>query len=225
MRIDEIQKQQENHWAELYTKHNLDVKALGSETEVHKNLRYSKVAKVFEGENNFTILDIGAGFGNFNEFLKKQRNDVLFKYTGFEITNEFIKVGKSINQGIDLRLVNVLTEEVENFDFVVFSGLFHQPGVVKIEDWENFMFSMIEKAFQISLKGAAFNVLSSFVDFKREGNYYPDNFKLQEFLISKISRFIKIDQSYPLFETTYYIFHPEYIKLKYPEQELQKYIK
>jgi SAM-dependent methyltransferase len=220
-----IQEDQKDYWKKKYNQHQLNLKSLGSETEAHKLLRYSKISQIFENQTEFSLLDVGCGFGDYYHYLKLFNPNLMINYKGVEITEEFVEIGKQKYPQINISNLNILTEHIDEYDFVILSGIFHQNGTTENNEWTEFMYNLISKAFEISTKGIAFNVLSDFVEFKRDGNFYPDAFELQKFIRDKLSRFTIVDSNYPLFESTYFVYKKDFIKNNYPQEELSKYLK
>jgi|SRR5690606_3381101 len=220
--IDEVQKA---HWQSKFGQHSKEIQSIGSESPLHKNLRYQKIAEVLKDQNGVSLLDVGAGFGDYFGYLQQHYLNHDINYTGAEITPEFCEIAREKYPDINMIHENILERTDLQFDFVQMSGLFHQNGEVPPEDWKNFMLQMITHSFSICKKGISLNVLSNTVDFKREGNFYVDVDELYSFLCSKVSRHIIIDQSYPLFEATVHVFRKEFVREQYTDQAFEKYLK
>lgn len=221
-----IEESQRKYWKKkLSEAGSKEVEAVGSETNEHKNLRYQKVSEIIDNTTNFSILDVGAGIGDYFGFLSKKFTDKGFIYTGIEITEEFCEIARSKYPDIDIRNINILNSTIDTHDYVILSGLFHQHGDISLHEWKNFMEKMLKRSFDICRKGVVFRALNQYVDFKKEGNYYANIEEIITFLINELSRYIRIDFNYPLFEATYYVYQPSFIQIKYSSETFQKYIK
>lgn len=221
---ESIISSQQCYWADKSRNTGSMVRAVGSESTAHKYLRYRQVSQIFGNDADFSILDVGAGVGDFFGFIKDQfaSSDIL--YTGVEITDTFCQQAKAIHPDITMHNIDILTERISTFDYVIMSGIFHQNGPVPADDWVEFMERMLARGFELCRKGLAFNVLNDSVDFKRDGNFHPDSQRLQKFIRSRLSRFFVIDQATPLFETTFLVYHKDTVSSKYPQPEFKKYL-
>ena len=86
------------------------------------------------------------------------------------------------------------------------------------------MESLLEAAWSMATRGMAFNVITSYADFYRPGNFYADLSELQLFVVRRLSRFIKIDCTYPLFEASLCVLRADNIRSKYGELQFSKYL-
>ena len=192
----------------------------------HKDLRYAKIAKIFQDDSDFSVHDVGAGVGHFYQYLKKHINHKRFTYSISEITKEYCDIAKQQYPEIEIQHRDILNEDVnETFDYVVLSGVFHQKGNAKHKEWIEYIEQLLAKSYAISKKGIAFNVLSPYADYYNPENFYGNLFEIQSFIVKRMSRFFKMDHSYPLFECTFYIYKKDFISKSYNSQNFQKYIK
>lgn len=225
MDYKEIAKNQTEHWERLAVKHAGTVSAVGGESMKHKYLRYGKILKLVEADNNFTIHEIGPGVGDLLDFLQHNKSNSNYTYSASEITEEYCKIMRQQYPEVDVFYRNILTENVsEKYDYVILSGVFHQQGNVGHRDWEFYMKGLLQEAWNMALKGIAFNIITADADYYKPGNYYADIFELQQYIIRNYSRFFQIDKSYPLFEATFFIYKADHIKKLYPQSQFQKYL-
>lgn len=221
-----IEQLQKEHWKKMLTEHGNQPRAVGSESKPHKFLRYERISYLFRDNSDFSLLDLGAGVGDYFGYIKANFAKHNIDYTGLEITKEFCDIARSNHPGIRIKCQNILDEEAsETYDYVILSGVFHQCGGARTENWENQIERLIMRAYEICNKGIAFNVLSNYVDYYKEGNYYGNLSKITDFIVLRLSRFLCVDLAYPLFEATFCVYKPSYIRSLYPEPEFQKYLK
>ena len=108
------------------------------------------------------VLDIGCGFGDLYAFLK--RNNIPIEYTGIDISDKLIHLGRKTYPEIADHLIigNILSDEIPTHpDYSIISGTFN----LKIEDNWSFITNTVQKCFEISAEGVAFNLISTYVDF------------------------------------------------------------
>ena len=175
---------------------------------------------------DFSICDIGSGVCDLHAYLNQR--GIKHDYTGIEIVPEMVSASKLLYPEINViegDVLEMIDFSKKKFDFVVLSGVFNLPGDVSKEDWEVFVFRMIEKMFEISNRAISFNALTTFTTFRSEELYYLDSFKVVEFIQRNLSRFYVLNSAYPLYENTYTVFKELSIEESYPAQEFKKYFK
>ncbi len=122
--------------------------------------RFAQLLKITNDDPNSTLLDYGCGFGSLLTYLHKINKQI--KYIGFDISDEMLKKAKEkySNQAI---WKNKLDDGFK-CDYVVASGLFN----VKLEQseavWQEYIINTLDKINNISAKGFAFNILTSYSD-------------------------------------------------------------
>ena len=67
-----------------------------------QRIRFENIYKYFD-KNNFSVLDVGCGLGDFYSFLKKKK--INFKYTGIDINEVFINKCKRKYKNINFIIV------------------------------------------------------------------------------------------------------------------------
>lgn len=211
-------------WEQKLERHGNIPQAVGSESIEHKQLRYRHISNVFYGDTNFSLLDVGAGVGDYFGYLSHVFPEKHITYQGAEITPEFCRLAREKHSDISIDVINILDDEVNPHDYVVLSGIFHQRGEISIDEWHQYMEQMLIRAFQISTKGIAFNVLSHHAEYERVENFYVNLTDLQDFVVRRLSRFYILDHAYPLFEATLSIYQPNFIRTRHPSNVFAKYM-
>ncbi len=135
-----------------------------------QNVRFNVIEEIGITSSD-SVLDVGCGFGDLYKYLKETIN-YNGKYTGIDITPEFIKACLSLNPDLDFRLLDILQEEIyEHWDFVVLSGTLN----INIgENHTEFVRQMIAKMFNISKKGVSIDFISTYGDNRNENIYRAD---------------------------------------------------
>ncbi|MCG5541985.1 MULTISPECIES: hypothetical protein, partial [unclassified Halorhodospira] len=148
-------------------------------------------------------------------------------YSGSEITPDFARLARERHPHIDYQTRNITDKNTigtsEIYNYVILSGVFHQPGDVPLRRWAQYMKELLLASWDLADRGIAFNVLNHHADFYRPGNYYADLNELQIFVSKELSRFYFLDNLSPLFETTFLVYKPEHIK-HHTNPNFQKYL-
>ena len=134
------------------------------------------------------VLDFGCGAGRLGELL----HDICpsCEYNGADIVQKFhdicsIKFPKGKFDFFD-------SFHNDTFDYIFISGVFNN----KIQDNRNFYRDTIRTLFDKVHKGIAFNMMSSYVDFKDEGLFYESPEEVFTFLKTYISPYVSIRNDY-----------------------------
>lgn len=151
-----------------------------------------------------SILDVGAGYGAFYDFLEKHLKT--FKYCGVEIVEEMFRVLKSKTRCAFLG--NFLELEIpHSFDWVIALGTFHvkTEKIRSVVWWNMFVAPAIEKMYQICNKGVVFSLMPFNVDYRYRRLFYPKAAWFFKF-IDSLSKNYVIRKDYGLHEMTIYLY-------------------
>lgn len=224
--MNKIRESQETYFRNLLANHSGTPMAVSSESMEHKNLRFAQISRIFEGDDNFTIHDIGMGLAAYLDYLNTNFSGLDFTYSGTEILQEYVENTRSRFPQNKFYLRDIADEKPhEKYDYVVMSGVFHQRRQISIPDWEAFSQKLLKNAFGMSKKAIGFNFISPFVDFYQTDVYYCNLIKLIHFIHDDLSRFYVINSNYALYEFTVFVYQESYIRSMYPQTEFQKYFK
>jgi hypothetical protein len=148
-------------------------------------------------------------------------------YSGTEIVPEMGKLAVSKYPEIKVFIRDLIAVDVtDRYDYVVLSGVFNLPGGVVRSEWIAFTRALLARMYEISTKGIVFNFLNaSTAEYLNPSMHYEDPDDIAKFCSSNFSRFVYVDQSYPLFEFTTTILKPEFVREKYSDPAFQRYIK
>ena len=177
-------------------------------------------------ESGTTIHDIGSGLCDFYEFLKQEGLDKNCTYSGTEIVDDMNKLARRKFPELTLSNRNILDSDVvDQYDFCVASGTFNLLSGVAEDDWRNLCYSLIEKMFRMSCKGIAFNILTSYRTFSDPTLCYFDPTSVFNFVSTRLSRFVSIHASGPLYEVTVTVLQKEFVASQFPQKSLGKYFR
>ena len=108
-------------------------------------------------------------------------------------------------------------------DVVVLSGVLNRPGGVPQEDWGPFCYELIRKMFGMAQQGISFNFLTSHNTFSDPALFYLDPGEVLSFCIENLSRFVRVDHGYALFESTVTVFRSGYVRSGCRGEAFDKY--
>lgn len=163
--------------------------------------------------DNGSILDIGCGLGDINDFFKYigTKN---YNYLGIDIVESFIKHAqeKYIEDFIKFKQGNFIDDSFDNgFDYIMGNKIFYR----KINGIDTFEYikEVIVKAFNLCNKGVMFNFLSDKAEIKYEKNYYMSPSTILD-LSFELSRNVILRNDYSPFEFSIIIFKENDIHIR-----------
>jgi SAM-dependent methyltransferase len=184
-----------------------------------QNVRFN-VIKEIGIEPIDSILDVGCGFADLLTFLKENIN-YQGKYTGIDITPEFIDVCMNRHPDADFRVMDILQDNiVEQWDFVILTGTLNFTIGNRHTD---FVKTMIAKMLAISKKGVSVDFVSIFGDNRYEYLYRANPLELFEYCRTLTKR-VCLRYDYMPWEFTIYLYNDDTItedniftQYKFPE--------
>lgn len=171
-------------------------------------VRYKKMSALFLEntiKNDFSLLDVGCGFGGLLEYLLS--HGVELDYIGVDIVEGMVEYAKLKQPSAKFICADILDFDLtRKFDFVICNGILTQKLDVPGLQMDRFAQKLIKKMFDLCEKGIAFNVMSTKVNFFSNNLYYRNPAELLSWCMSEITPYVKLDHSYPLYEYTLYLY-------------------
>lgn len=177
-------------------------KSVGWRDEASQALRFERLARLIDaGGADFTVNDWGCGYGAMFGYLDRAFGPRLARYTGYDISQEMLDAAR--RQCGALRTNFVLGSDVTvEADYTFVSGTFNVKLQASDADWDHYIKRHLEAMFAKSRRGLAFNLLTSYVDWKAENLFYADPGDFVDFCKTRLSRFVTLHHDYGLYEWT-----------------------
>ena len=197
------------HYGEKIEAHGPTAKGLDWGAEGDVELRYDKMLEVIPRQDRGgrpSLLDVGCGYGGLLGHARAGGLDL--DYTGIDQVEATIAHGRDLYRGARFLTGDVLAWEFgdETFDYVVCSGILTLKLTASIQDMHKYFQALCRKMFALSRKGFAFNVMTNCVNFTADNLYYRSPVEVLAFCLSDFSNKVRLDQSYPLYEFTTYVY-------------------
>lgn len=194
--------------AELYTgnldDHGLDSKSVGWRDDKSQRLRFTKLAEVIEPEvakQGISINDFGCGYGAMFRFLDELPGVRVTRYYGYDISEDMLRAAPEF--AADERASFLHSDKVtETADYSFVSGTFNVRFGASDSLWTEYIHNTLLTLATRSNRGFAFNLLSTYVDWRKEDLYYGDPSHFFEFCKQNISPRVSLLHDYPLWEWT-----------------------
>jgi SAM-dependent methyltransferase len=206
--MDPITESLRRHYSEKFSAHGPTSEGVdwGSD-ESRMLLRYDKMLEVVEAplENKPSILDVGCGYGGLLKHLENLK--IEFDYSGIDIAENMIRWASENLKSGKFVCGDILDSSFgRDFDYVVCSGVLTQKLDAPAADMDRYAARLIQKMFALCRRGMAFNVMTTKVNFFANNLYYRNPAEMFSWCVTEITRHIKIDHAYPLYEYTVYLY-------------------
>jgi SAM-dependent methyltransferase len=210
--MDNRSKILRDHYTETFKKHGPN--SLGLDWGVHTNrveLRFMQMTKLLKERQNFSILDIGCGYGAYCEFLEAQ-NFKNYQYTGIDLVEEMITCAASNLPKSNFIIEDFLKlDDSLRFDYIICNGIFTQKLLISDNDMLEYLHLFLRKMHKMSTKGFCFNAMSKHANFYAPNLFYLLPSDLINWVSENLTRSIILNQSYGLFEFTFYAYKEELV--------------
>lgn len=170
--------------------------------EESQALRFEQLCKIIGTSNNFSIHDLGCGYGAFFDFLVNKYQD--FSYSGFDISESMICAGaQRYKNKPNARFIHASAPD-RVADYSVASGIFNVRLSRSDNEWRSYLETTLDILNNNSRLGFAFNCLTSYSDAHkmRDYLYYADPCMLFDLCKRLYSRNVTLLHDYELYEFT-----------------------
>jgi len=192
-----------NYYDEKVKEHGAVSRGVDWNGEESQYLRFDVLSNVFKEKSDFSVLDYGCGYGEFLNYLNKNHYKNI-SYTGFDLSNEMITQAK-------LKFPkNCFTNKTpynNTYDYTILSGTLHVKLKNDNDTWKNHIIKTLDHLNQISKKGFAFNLLTSYsdVEYMKDYLYYASPEEIFKYCKENFSKNVLLDHSYNLYEFAVFV--------------------
>jgi SAM-dependent methyltransferase len=167
-----------------------------------QTLRFEQLSRIIDAATPFSVNDVGCGYGALLPFLETRFPS--FSYHGNDVSADMVQAAQSMHGGRSNASFSCGQEPPTPADYNVASGIFsvrlgHTEG-----DWKQYIENTIRMLDRVSLKGFAFNCLTSYSDRDRmrDDLYYADPCYFFDYCKRYFSRNVALLHDYNLYEFT-----------------------
>lgn len=189
-------------YADSLAEHGIRSRAVGWKDEASQQLRFEKLLTVVEpGTSALSVNDLGCGYGAMFDFLAERLGDRLERYVGYEISSEMLEAARvRLADGRATFLDAARPTEAADYSFV--SGTFNVKLDATDEEWEGYVVDTLREVAAASRRGFAFNLLTTYVDWREEHLFYADPGRFFDLCKREFSPRVALYHDYPLYEWT-----------------------
>ncbi len=192
----------EKYYAKKLKEFGATSKGVDWNSEESQKLRFDKLVNIINKNSSFSLLDYGCGFGAMYPYLKNIFGNN-FAFTGFDISIQMINEALILHNEPNAKWINNINEATR-VDYVIASGIFNVRLDHTKEDWEEYILETLIQLNSLSIKGFAFNMLTSYSDkeFMKNHLYYANPATFFDFCKRNFSKYVVLRHDYPLYEFT-----------------------
>lgn len=170
--------------------------------EESQTLRFEQLCKIIDTSTQFSINDLGCGYGALYDVLSLRYDSV--HYSGFDVSESMIRV--ALQRYTDRNHVRfVLSSKPDQIaDYGVASGIFNVRLGRLDDEWMSYLEATLDVLFRTSRLGFSFNCLTSYsdADKMRDYLYYADPCALFDLCKCRYSKNVALLHDYGLYEFT-----------------------
>jgi len=189
------------YYARSFSSYGATAKGVDWNGDESQECRFEQLAAMFPHSGEFSVNDLGCGYGAFHRFLlgRYPRH----QYHGYDLVPEMISWAQQTYQMSDSRFDRA-SRIGGVADYSVASGIFNVKGDVPGDEWLEYVRETLTHMRAFSSKGFAFNLLTSASDPERRkpNLYYANPAEVMSFCLENFSRTVTLRHGYALFEFT-----------------------
>jgi SAM-dependent methyltransferase len=159
------------------------------------------VASRRQDEPAVSLLDVGCGYGALLDHLKAV--GITVDYRGFDVSEAMVAAARARHQASQSAFTSRV-EAIEPASFAVASGIFNVKLHHSVEQWRGYVLETIGALDELSTRGFAFNMLSTYSDpeKRRDDLFYADPCEMFDLCKRRFATRVALLHDYPLFEFT-----------------------
>lgn len=183
-------------------RHGASPRSVGWKNASSQQLRFAKLAQLLAGRAaaSVSVNDLGCGYGSLFTYLDEVADVRLVQYYGYDISEPMLdRARQATDDRAELVCASAPTQMA---DYSFASGPFNVKGASTDAAWQAYVLDCVVRLAQYSRLGFAFNLLTTFVDYRQDNLFYADPGEFFAFCKREISPYVTLVHDYPLYEWT-----------------------
>ena len=125
--------------------------------DLRLNIILDKMLKISQ-RNDFSISDVGCGYGRLYEIIRDRNLDGKVEYQGFDINQKVINFCKNNKDFKNVKFA-ISTFPINKTDYIVMSGTYNLAPTNNISLWEDYIIKNLKDNWKFVKKAMIFNCL------------------------------------------------------------------
>jgi SAM-dependent methyltransferase len=191
-----------DYYSEKLAQHGETPRGVDWNGEESQELRFEQLCKIIDGRSQFSLNDLGCGYGALHDFLVGRYSG--FSYSGIDVSESMIRSAEQRYQGIPQARFVLSSQPDGAADYGVASGIFNVRLGRSDAEWRAYLEATLDNLDRTSRLGFSFNCLTSYSDAEkmRDYLYYVDPCALFDLCKRRYSRNVALLHDYGLYEFT-----------------------
>lgn len=181
------------HYGELYRRYGASHQAVQWSSRETQERRFDVLCDVIASGDS--VIDLGCGLGDLLGYLR-ERKGFRGRYLGLDFVPDFVEHARkayAADAAASFAEFDITKDALPgDYDVVVTSGMFNN----RIDDNWTFLLHTVQRMFGAANKSAAFNVMSSYVDYEDPALFYCDPLRLFDQLKREVSPLVTLRHDY-----------------------------
>jgi len=191
-----------DYYSEKLAQHGETARGVDWNGEESQELRFEQLCKIIDGRRQFSLNDLGCGYGALNDFLAACYSG--FSYSGIDVSEGMIKAAEQRPRARSQARFVLASEPDGVADYGVASGIFNVRLGRSDAEWRAYLEATLDILDRTSRLGFSFNCLTSYSDAEKMRDYlhYADPCALFDLCKRRYSRNVALLHDYGLYEFT-----------------------
>lgn len=197
-----IRERVANYYSAKVRQHGETAHGVDWNSTESQRTRFDQLLGIVPSEaTEYSMLDYGCGYGAIVDVLAERGQP--FRYVGYDVSEEMILRARRRHAGARCEFTTS-AEELGPADYVVASGVLNVRLETSEAEWREYVIETLDDLHRLSLKGFAFNALTSYSDpeYMRDDLFYADPSWLFDHCKRTYSRQVALLHDYGLYEFT-----------------------
>ena len=190
------------YYADKLRAHGTTARGVDWNSSESQEERFTELLRVCRGDRKASINDYGCGYGALAA--RVRRDGYVGPYRGYDMAPEMVAAAEA--QAAQLADCRFTCDpgQLAVADFTVASGIFYVRLEASVDEWERHVRDTIDRLAALSLRGFAFNMLTSHADADRmrADLYYADPAAWLTYCLRTFPRSVALLHDYQLYEFT-----------------------
>lgn len=191
-----------DYYSAKLAEHGQTARGVDWNGEESQMLRFEQLCKIIDQSGDFSINDLGCGYGALYDVLCSRHQNCT--YNGYDVSGDMIRAATERYSGNRNASFAVAAEPLLTADYGIASGIFNVRLKRSDGQWRDYMQVTLDSLDRTSMRGFAFNCLTSYsdTDKMRDYLYYADPCALFDLCKRRYSRHVALLHDYGLYEFT-----------------------
>ena len=190
------------YYSDKLAQHGESPRGVDWNGEEGQTLRFEQLCKVVTTSGQFSLNDLGCGYGALHNFLLSKFDS--FLYAGVDVSESMVQTAVQRHKSFSNARFVLAGEPDKVADYGVASGIFNVRLGRSDAEWREYLETILNVLDRTSCLGFSFNCLTSYSDEDKMQDYlyYADPCVLFDFCKRRYSRNVALLHDYDLYEFT-----------------------